>query len=287
MDGQYTIRYTGKLQPGRDKDEAISSFSTLFKVSADKAESFLSTPTAKTIKSGLPSREAGIYKKKLEDIGLQVQVTKETTVIPAGNAPESNALNSEEVSPRTQGTAKPTPPPVPPKEDIQTKAEKNDNPYAAPTAELVADENRTIILASRGKRLGAVIIDTIISIALILPLMYFTGGFDIITSGTTNYGYNALLGVFGIVIFFLIHGRYLALYGQTIGKKMVGIKITDLQGNLPSFKKQILVRYGFTSIIGNIPFIGGLVSIIDVLFIFGKERRCLHDRVARTMVLEA
>ncbi|WP_163336309.1 RDD family protein [Desulfopila sp. IMCC35008] len=287
MDDKYTIRYAGQLQPEIDKYEAIKSFSILFKVSADKAESFLSSPTAQTIKSGLSSREAGIYKKKLESIGLQVQVTRKTAPVPTGNAPESNSLNSGIVSPLTQETTKPTPQAFPLKENVQTKIEKNDNPYAAPTAELLADENRTTILASRGKRLGAVIIDTIISIALILPLMYFTGGFDIITSGTTNYGYNALLGVFGIVFFFLIHGRYLALYGQTIGKKMVGIKITDLQGNLPSFKRNILVRYGFTSVIGNIPFIGGLVSIIDVLFIFGKERRCLHDRVAGTMVLEA
>lgn len=30
-----------------------------------------------------------------------------------------------------------------------------------------------------------------------------------------------------------------------------------------------------------------LLALIDPLFIFGRERRCLHDRLARTRVVNA
>jgi hypothetical protein len=36
-----------------------------------------------------------------------------------------------------------------------------------------------------------------------------------------------------------------------------------------------------------VPFLGGLVALVDVLFIFGPSKRCLHDLVAGTKVVEA
>ena len=35
-----------------------------------------------------------------------------------------------------------------------------------------------------------------------------------------------------------------------------------------------------------IPLIGTVFSLVDVGFIFGKERRCLHDRIAGTCVVQ-
>ena len=35
------------------------------------------------------------------------------------------------------------------------------------------------------------------------------------------------------------------------------------------------------------PLIGGLYALIDHLWIFGEERRCLHDKIADTVVVKA
>jgi len=37
--------------------------------------------------------------------------------------------------------------------------------------------------------------------------------------------------------------------------------------------------------IGFIPGIGTIVSLVDVLMIFGQDQRCLHDRIAGTKVI--
>jgi len=40
-------------------------------------------------------------------------------------------------------------------------------------------------------------------------------------------------------------------------------------------------------LIGMIPVVGSFYGLIDPLFIFGDERRCLHDMIADTKVIEA
>jgi hypothetical protein len=34
-----------------------------------------------------------------------------------------------------------------------------------------------------------------------------------------------------------------------------------------------------------LPFVGSLIAVLDLLFIFGPSRRCLHDQVAGTRVV--
>lgn len=142
-------------------------------------------------------------------------------------------------------------------------------------------------LASRWKRLGACLLDGIISMAVMLPLMIFTGGFESITQGQGNsFSYTLFMALIGLVVFILIHGRLLYLYGQTVGKKVLGIYIADLDGNTARIKENIIPRYIFVSVLSFIPFVGSLLTIIDALFIFGKNKRCLHDYVGKTIVLD-
>jgi uncharacterized RDD family membrane protein YckC len=35
-----------------------------------------------------------------------------------------------------------------------------------------------------------------------------------------------------------------------------------------------------------IPVVGRLINLVDPLLIFGKERRCLHDLIADTIVVD-
>ena len=88
-------------------------------------------------------------------------------------------------------------------------------------------------------------------------------------------------------IFLIVNGYFLAKKGQTIGKLAMGIKIVDLNGNLPGMSSMFGLRYILVNAIGSIPLVGGLFSLVDALFIFAKDRRCLHDHIAGTRVIAA
>lgn len=142
-------------------------------------------------------------------------------------------------------------------------------------------------LASRLTRLGAAVIDGIIAMVVLIPIMSFMGVWDQISEdGTLPLSTTIMLSIIGIVLFLLINGYFLAQNGQTVGKKVLDIKIVDLNGNKPEFVSLIAKRYLPLWVISQIPFIGGIFGLIDTLFIFREDRRCIHDIIAGTKVVE-
>ena len=85
--------------------------------------------------------------------------------------------------------------------------------------------------------------------------------------------------------YLLIHGYLLYHYGQTIGKSEFGMRIQLLNGEKASLQHVMLWRYLPIVLITFVPVIGQFLSgIFNVLLIFGKQRRCLHDYIAGTEV---
>lgn len=164
----------------------------------------------------------------------------------------------------------------------------DNNVYSTPQSQLVDQvDDSEKPLASRWARLGASIIDSIIIMVVILPVMYFTGGFDGMMEGVQpGFVYTFGIGILSFIIFFAINYRSLVANGQSIGKKVLEIKIVDLNGNVPSFQPQLLIRYAIYSLSGQIPVVGVIFSFVNVLFIFGSEKRCLHDLAAKTKVVK-
>lgn len=164
----------------------------------------------------------------------------------------------------------------------------NNDIYTTPQSELVEESGEKKVLASRWKRLWASMVDGLIILAVTLPVMYFTNGFDGAMKGIQPpWEYSLMIGAVGFIFFIFINIKLLVKNGQTIGKKVLGIKIVDLEGNLPSMKKHLLKRYAVYFIPGQIPFAGQIFSMINILFIFGKQKRCVHDYVAGTKVVMA
>ena len=95
-----------------------------------------------------------------------------------------------------------------------------------------------------------------------------------------------ILSSVGYVFFILIHGYFLKKNGQTIGKKVVGTKIVKLDGSLPSFWSIVIRRYMLIGIVSLIPVLGSKINLIGILLIFGKRKRCLHDYIAGTVVVD-
>ena len=71
--------------------------------------------------------------------------------------------------------------------------------------------------------------------------------------------------------------------GQTLGKKMLGMKVVRKDGAPVSLGRIFWLRNVINGLIGIIP----LYALIDHVFIFGESRQCLHDKIADTIVVVA
>lgn len=78
----------------------------------------------------------------------------------------------------------------------------------------------------------------------------------------------------------------LSVRGQTLGKLLVGIQIVrQSDGSRAGFIKAVLLRGVVFGFIGMIGLVGPVLLLVDVLLIFRRDRRCLHDLVADTCVV--
>lgn len=146
----------------------------------------------------------------------------------------------------------------------------------------------SLSIASRVKRLEASIVDGLILFGAMLPVTFLTGGFDMVSKGgKPTMLYSLSMGILAIAAFFALNGKKLVESGQTIGKKIFAIKVVDLNGDLPNFKKHLIKRYAVYFLPNLFPvwILGDLFGLINFLTIFGKSRRCLHDRIAGTIVV--
>ena len=143
-------------------------------------------------------------------------------------------------------------------------------------------------LASRWSRLGASIVDGLIMGVLLIPVMYYSGGFDGLSDEPPtqpSFVYQLIIALIGFSFYCVINWKDLKLNGQTIGKKSLGIKVVHVDGSQPSVWALVFKRYAFFMFIPYLPLIGGVINMISMLMIFGKKKRALHDRVAKTKVI--
>ncbi|MBC9251289.1 hypothetical protein A9179_13520 [Pseudomonas alcaligenes] len=164
--------------------------------------------------------------------------------------------------------------------------EPSQNPYQAPQAVLQEHSAEQPLLASRGARLGAVLIDTVLLALVTVPVAIFDGTFSAAQQGIEpSLGQQLISLLVGLVAFVLIHGYLLKNYGQTVGKRLLNIAIVDLQGQVPDFVPMVAKRYVLLWVLASIPLLGGLLALADCLSIFRGDRRCFHDLVAATRVV--
>lgn len=149
-------------------------------------------------------------------------------------------------------------------------------------------------LASRDRRLGAALLDGLFVIILLIPVLYYTGEhkelLEVIRSGKPvhqSLGQQIIGLLMGMAAYLLLNGYLLYKKGQTLGKMILKTKVVDLAGNRPSFNRLVFVRYLIPNLVGNIPMVGTWLILLDAIFIFRSEHRCLHDYLAGTRVVNA
>ena len=88
-----------------------------------------------------------------------------------------------------------------------------------------------------------------------------------------------------VIILTLIQVWLIASRGQTIGKILLKIKIVDeISGEKSTFLRSVMFRSVLVKYVGyNI--VGSLLFFVDLVFLFTKNNRTLHDRLAKTLVV--
>ena len=166
----------------------------------------------------------------------------------------------------------------------------NPNPYAPPRAFVrdIADPSAIAPPADRGTRLGAALLDgVIIAVMVYLPplaAMIAGGAAGARGAGsTTMIAAAVMLGLVGFIVWSWLTVMYVSRNGQTIAKKLLGIKVVRTDGSPASLGRLFWLRNVVNGLISVVP----LYGFVDMLFIFGESRQCLHDKIAGTIVVKA
>lgn len=96
-----------------------------------------------------------------------------------------------------------------------------------------------------------------------------------------------VLGVICLIALLVVNLRLLGRQGQSLGKKWAKVRVVRADGSPASLGRLVGLRYIVNSMIGVIPMVGSVYGLIDILFIFRGDRRCIHDMIADTKVVVA
>jgi uncharacterized RDD family membrane protein YckC len=165
------------------------------------------------------------------------------------------------------------------------------NPYQAPASDLALDgppvDATGQVLAPRGTRFLAAMVDGLISAVAIVPAQYMMGVYDGFPKAKPQEWSQTLVwGLAGIVLYLALHGYMLANSGQTLGKRALGIRIVNVSDGAQTPFATIVTRRLLPQFLAPlIPVVGAILSLVDAVFIFRKDQRCLHDLIAGTKVV--
>ncbi len=136
-------------------------------------------------------------------------------------------------------------------------------------------------MAPRGTRFSANLVD---NFAVLLPAMIaIVVGAAVSPPPESGLGLVVVLGVALSAVVSL--GAQIAAqitWGQSIGKRMLGIKVVRTNGDPIELWRLILLRNVVVHVVAQLC---GLMGLVDALLIFGDEQRCLHDYIADSRVV--
>ncbi|QRN95573.1 RDD family protein [Archangium violaceum] len=139
-------------------------------------------------------------------------------------------------------------------------------------------------LAEPGTRLVAALIDQF-SISLPVFVLAFIGGIVGNAEGgewrALFFTLMGLMGSLGVLVYQLY---LLVTKGQSLGKRTMGIKVVRTDDSPVDLGRLIFLRNVVPGFIGTATC--NLFSLADPLFIFTADRRCLHDHIADTKVIQ-
>ena len=172
---------------------------------------------------------------------------------------------------------------------------EEENPYTPPKSDVNVGTQEPAVggeLAERGTRFLSHMVDAVLSLVMLVPALIagmqggvFHGGGPTVllrafTAGAT--GIASGLAWLGLILF---QAYLVTTTGQSIAKRWFRIKIVKLDGSPVSFVSGVLLRSWLILVLQQIPGINMFAGLLDPLFIFRQDRRCIHDLIAGTKVI--
>ncbi len=155
-------------------------------------------------------------------------------------------------------------------------------------------------IASIGQRLLGAVIDNVLTLLAMFPVLQHldfkaiensSGSMaDMQTIINQSVSQNSIMLTGGLMLgLLLIQAILIITRGQSIGKIIMKTRIVDQTtrvktGAMNSFViRTMLINFGY-----NLPMIGIVVLLVDLgMLLFSEQRISLHDRLAKTLVVEA
>jgi uncharacterized RDD family membrane protein YckC len=139
---------------------------------------------------------------------------------------------------------------------------------------------QTPVYAGFWLRFAAYLIDTVIMLLVFVPLGALLG---VILARSGNQDFELLVAApmrVGSILAGWLYGSLLesSSWQGTIGKRVVGLRVTDLSGNRISFAKATGRHFG--------KILSSLICLVGfIMAAFTEKRQALHDMLAGTLVL--
>ena len=204
------------------------------------------------------------------------------------------------------------------------------NIYHSTQVEVAAalDDSNELILATAGQRISAWLINRVIEVVLMIPafgliivLLFKSGGkLDDFENMQTVYA-SLFWGIGLVMLLYLVYGvvqvYYMSKFGQSIGKKLMKIRVVRENGDVAGFVHNVLLRefvYGLICSVIMMVLMGiffavfgleansGVAMVVDVLlqivsyvptivcfimlFMESRQRQTLQDMLAKTYVVQ-
>ena len=167
------------------------------------------------------------------------------------------------------------------------------NPYAAPAADVNVGVLAPAVngrLASRLSRLFATVLDGLLYVGTILVAIFGASVLQGLGGPSRPRGVAGVVtmaaGGLALLGLFVYQTYLLSTTGQTLGKKWLDVRIVKLDGQPVTFGSAFVLRSLVPLLFRAVPYLGMLFFFVDSFFIFREDRRCIHDFLAGTTVVD-
>lgn len=153
------------------------------------------------------------------------------------------------------------------------------NPYQSPTTSQTDAPHRAIPYVGFWPRLAAHIIDTMLFMAISLPVLFYIYGIELfdpasLVHGPAEFIINYVFPAIAVILFWVSKSA-------TPGKMAIGARIVDARTLGKARASQMIIRY-FGYFVSTIPLFMGLIWVA-----FDARKQGWHDKLAGTVVIHS
>ena len=182
------------------------------------------------------------------------------------------------------------------------------NVYQSTQVDYEPEGSEEMELASPGKRIIAYLINCLVGAVAYIPMIwgaYSMGSYAAAMDPENPTAIEpsgfalGMIGLGGILIlaYLIFQAVLMSKTGQSLGKRIMKIKVVNEDGDNPGFAGTVAMREIVPNlvlgVVGLIPFLGAIaqfgfwVACLVMLFLVDRDRRTLQDMIAKTYVVDA